>query len=55
MREREEEKNIIIKRVKVKESRRKKTMEEILKVIGVKTELEKIMKLREKKGKMGKC
>lgn len=61
IKEREERrKNIIIKVVeevlRVKEGKRRKAVEEVLKVmIGVKTEMEEIRKLRERRRKIKRC
>lgn len=46
-------KNIIIIRVGVREGKRRKAVEKVLKVIRVKIEMEDIRKLEEKKGKGG--
>lgn len=52
MREREK-RNIIIKEVEVKEGKRREAAEEVLKVVGVKADMEEIRKLKgeERKGR----
>lgn len=56
MRERKERrKNIIIKGVEVKNRRRREAVEEVLKRIGAKADMEKVKKLGGKEGKGGKC
>lgn len=54
MREREERRrNVILKGVEVKDGKRKKAVEEILKVLKVKAEMEKIRRLGGEEGKNG--
>lgn len=53
MKEREKRRNIIIKKVEVKEGKRKEAVEEILKARGVKVDMKEVRKLGREEGKGG--